>query len=146
MCSSYDSVQAQLTYGQGLFQFCNDNFTYAGFNGGDAAYNNAGDLKPLTYLAPMAGYTHQWSDRFRSTATFGYVNLQNEQSQGPAAYHETYYASGNVVWQLRKRLSVGLECLYGYNQQNSGDHGDVCGCGFKPASLTLCFEEGHFQH
>ena len=125
-----DSVQAQFTYGQGIFHFCNDNFTYTdwngqSFNGGDAAYNYAGELKPLTYLAPMAGYTHRWSDDFRSTATFGYVNLQNEQAQNGAAYHETYYGSMNVVWQLRKRLSIGLECLYGYNKQNSGLYGDV---------------------
>ena len=121
----HDSIQAQLTYGQGIFAFCNDNFTYAGFAGGDAAFNNNGDLRALQYVAPMAGYTHQWSEKFRSTATFGYVNLQNEQTQDPAAYHHTYYTSANLVWQLRKRLSVGFECLYGYNQQNSGDHGDV---------------------
>jgi len=120
-----DSLQAQITYGQGIFHFCNDNFTYTGFNGGDAAYNNAGDLKALTYVAPMVGYTHQWSEKFRSTATFGYVNLQNEGAQDPAAYHETYYGSGNLVWQLRKRLSVGLECLYGYKDEKSGAHGDV---------------------
>jgi hypothetical protein len=121
----HDTVQAQLTYGQGLFAFCNDNFTYAGFNGGDAAYNNAGDLRALTYFAPMLGYTHQWSDKFRSTATSGYVNLQNEQAQDPAAYHETYYESLNLVWQLRKRLSVGAECLYGYSKHDGGEHGDV---------------------
>ncbi len=127
----HDSVQAQFTYGQGIFHFCNDNFTYANynntqfFNGGDAAYNNAGELRALQYVAPMAGYTHQWSEKFRSTATFGYVNLQNEQQQDSIAYHETYYSSANLVWQLRKRLSIGMECLYGYSQQNSGDHGDV---------------------
>ena len=43
----HDSVQAQFTYGQGIFHFCNDNFTYTGFNGGDAAYNNAGELRAL---------------------------------------------------------------------------------------------------
>lgn len=120
-----DSVQGQLTYGQGIFHFCNDNFTYTGFNGGDAAYNNAGELRALTYLAQMVGYTHQWSEKFRSTATFGHVNLQNEQQQTGAAYDETYYGSANLVWQLRKRLSVGFECLYGFNRQNSGNSGDV---------------------
>jgi len=120
-----DSVQAQLTYGEGIFHFCNDNFTYTGFAGGDAAFNNGGDLRALAYFAPMAGYTHQWTDKFRSTATFGYVNLQNEQSQDPAAYHETYYGSANLVWQLRKRLSVGMECLYGYKDEKSGAFGDV---------------------
>ncbi len=121
----HDTIQAQLTYGQGIFAFCNDNFTYGGFNGGDAAYNNAGELRALTYVAPMVGYTHQWSEKFRSTGSFGYVNLQDEQTQTGSAYHETYYGSGNLVWQLRKRLSVGLECLYGYSDQNSGAYGDV---------------------
>ncbi|HTY86105.1 MAG TPA: DcaP family trimeric outer membrane transporter [Candidatus Acidoferrum sp.] len=121
----HDSVQAQFTYGQGIFAFCNDNFTYTGFNGGDAAYNADGSLQSLTYLATMGGYTHQWSEKFRSTATFGFVDLQNEQAQTGAAYHKTYYSSGNLVWQLRKRLSVGLECLYGYKEENDGAHGDV---------------------
>ena len=121
----HDSVQAQITYGQGIFAFCNDNFNYTGFNGGDAAYNNAGELRALQYVAPMVGYTHQWSEKFRSTGTFGYVNLQNEQQQTAQAYHETYYSSMNLVWQLRKRLSVGLECLYGYKDEAGGAYGDV---------------------
>jgi DcaP outer membrane protein len=120
-----DSVQGQITCGQGIFHFANDNFTYAGFNGGDAAFNNAGQLNPLTYVAPMVGYTHKWSDRFRSTGTFGYVNLQNEQAQTAAAYHQTYYVSGNLVWQMRQRLSVGFECLYGSKDDAGGATGDV---------------------
>lgn len=120
-----DSLQAQFTYGDGIFHFSNDNFTYTGFNGGDAAFNNAGQLRALQYVAPMVGYTHQWCKAFRSTATFGYVNLQNEQAQTAAAYHETYYASANVIWQVRKQMSVGLECLYGYKDDKSGAHGDV---------------------
>ena len=64
----------------------------------------------MPYLAPMVGYTHQWSDKFRSTGTFGFVQLQNEQQETPQAYHETYYSSLNLVWQMRKRLSVGFEC------------------------------------
>ena len=124
-----DSVQAQLTGGKGVFAFCNDNFTYTnpdgGFNGGDAAYNNAGQLEAMTYLAPMVGYTHQWCDKFRSTASFGYVNLSNPPDETAAAYHETYYGSLNVVWQIRKRLSIGLEGLYGYKDQKNGLNGDV---------------------
>jgi DcaP outer membrane protein len=119
-----DSVQAQFTYGDGIFHFCNDNFTYAGFNGGDAAYNGT-TLRALTYIAPTLGYTHSWSDKFRSTATCGYVNLQNTVSQSGAAYHETVYGSVNVVWQLRKHLSIGFEGLYGYKKDKSEATGDV---------------------
>ncbi|HTQ51871.1 MAG TPA: DcaP family trimeric outer membrane transporter [Candidatus Acidoferrales bacterium] len=125
----HDSVQAQLTGGKGIFNFCNDNFTYTnpdgGFNGGDASYNSAGQLRAMVYVAPMLGYTHQWSDKWRSTATFGYVNLSNEPDETAAAYHETYYGSLNVVWQIRKRLSIGLEGLYGYKDQKNGLYGDV---------------------
>jgi hypothetical protein len=123
--SENDSIQGQFTYGQGIFSYCNDNFTYPGFDGGDAAFNTAGELKPLRHVAPLVGYTHHWSEAFRSTATFGYVNLQNESAQNPAAYHETYYTSANLVWQMRKHLSVGFEWLYGYKDEKSGAHGDV---------------------
>jgi len=120
-----DSIQAQLTYGEGYFHFANDNFTYTGFNGGDAAYDAAGDLQALPYYSAMLGYTHHWSDKFRSTATLGYLTLDNEASQGPLAYHKTYYSSVNLVYQLNKRLSVGLEGLYGKKEVNNGDTGDV---------------------
>jgi hypothetical protein len=115
-----DSIQAQVTYGEGIFHFANDNF----FNN-DAAYDESGDLTALPYLGLMAGYTHHWSDEFRSTASFGFIDLDNEASQGPDAYHQTYYGSLNLVWQLRKRLSVGIEGLYGKKEVQSGETGDV---------------------
>lgn len=120
-----DSIQAQLTYGEGYFHFVNDNFTYGGFGGGDAAYDSRGNLQALPYWSAMLGYTHHWSDKFRSTASFGYVNLDNETSQGPLAYHDTVYSSVNVVYQLRKRLSIGLEGLYGRKEVKNGDTGDA---------------------
>jgi hypothetical protein len=49
-----------------------------------------------------------------SYATFGYVNLQNTTGQPGDAYHITCYTSGNAVYQLMKRLSIGAEVLYGY--------------------------------
>jgi hypothetical protein len=120
-----DSLQAQATYGRGYFHFANDNFTYPGFEGGDAAYDQGGNLKALPFFSVMGGYTHHWSDAFRSTVSVGYNNLDNEASQGPAAYHETFYSSANIVYQLRKRVSFGLEALYGKKQVKSGDNGDV---------------------
>ena len=120
-----DSLQAQVTYGEGYFHFANDNFTYSGFNGGDAAFDEAGDLQALPFFSAMLGYTHHWSEKFRSTVTGGYIDLDNEFSQGPMAYNKTYYASANIVYQLRKRLSIGLEGLYGKKEVQSGDTGDV---------------------
>jgi len=115
-----DSIQTQLTYGEGIFRYMNDDFI-----NNDAAYDSTGELKAIPCFGATAGYTHQWSDVLRSTATYGYVHLNNETSQGPNAYDTTHYASLNLVWQLRKRLSVGLEGLYGKKETQSGATGDV---------------------
>ena len=115
-----DSVQGQLTYGEGIFRYCNDDF----FNN-DAAFDSNGDLKPIPYFGAMLGYTHHWNEEWRSTATYGYVHLTNLASQGPTAYHLTHYASVNFVWQIRKRLSLGLEALYGSKEENDERRGNA---------------------
>ena len=125
LCSSInvfdgDSFQEEVTYGQGIFRYFNDDFV-----NNDAAYDNSGNLKALPVFGAMGAYTHKWCDDFRSTASFGYVNIDNEASQGPDAYNQTYYSSMNVIWQLRKHLSVGVEGLYGRKEVQSGEWGDV---------------------
>ncbi|HUK82528.1 MAG TPA: DcaP family trimeric outer membrane transporter [Verrucomicrobiae bacterium] len=115
-----DSVQEQVTYGEGVFKYCNDDFV-----NNDAAFAHDGDLEPIPFFGSMVGYTHQWSDAFRSTASFGYVHLNNFGSQGPTAYYQTYYSSANLIWQMRKRLTLGLEGLWGYKEEQSGQVGDV---------------------
>jgi len=115
-----DSMQAQLTYGEGIFRYCNDDFV-----NNDAAFDSKGDLDPIPYFGAMVGYTHHWSEEWRSTGSYGYVHLRNLASQGPTAYHITHYASANLVWQIRKRLSLGLEALYGSKEDNAERRGDA---------------------
>src|SRR3954454_24590305 len=100
--SENDSVQGQIPYGEGLFRYFNDDFV-----NNDAAFDAHGDLSPIPAFGALIGYTHKWSDKWRSTASYGYVHLDNEFSQGPHAYHQTHYGSLNLVWQIRKRLSIG---------------------------------------
>ena len=115
-----DSVQMQVTYGEGIFRYCNDDFV-----NNDAAFDSGGDLDPIPYFGFMAGYTHHWSEEWRSTVTYGYVHLRNLASQAPDAYHVTHYASVNLVWQIRKKLSLGLEVLYGSKEENDGSRGNA---------------------
>ena len=103
---------------EGKQPFDNDDF----FNN-DAAYNQSGDLKALPYMAVMVGYTHGWTGKLRSTASYGLVNIDNEASQGPNAYHQTHYASLNLMWQPFKLLTLGLEGLYGHKEVQSGAAG-----------------------
>ena len=115
-----DSIQTQLTYGHGLFRYFNDDFV-----NNDAAFDRSGDLTAIPAFGGMIGFTHKWNDTFRSTASYGYVQLDNQFSQGPSAYHMTHYASLNLVWQIRKRLSIGFEGLYGHKEEKSGAEGDA---------------------
>jgi len=55
-------MQAQLTYGQGLFRYFNDDF-----QNNDAAFNSSGNLTAIPAFGAMIGYTHKWTDKFRST-------------------------------------------------------------------------------
>lgn len=116
-----DKILAQLTYGHGIGRYGND----TGFFATDAAVNPQADLVALPYFGAFIGYTHHWSETFRSTATYGFVDMDNQPSQGPDAYRQTDYVSGNVIWQMRQRLSVGLEGLYGHNELSSGNTGAV---------------------
>jgi hypothetical protein len=104
-------------YGEGVGGMGND----AGFVSSDAAFSSSGNLVALPYWSGMAGYTHRWSERFRSTFTYGYVNLDNTSGQVSTFYHTTQYASANLIWQLRKRLSIGLEGLYGFKEAHNGE-------------------------
>jgi hypothetical protein len=115
-----DSVQTQLTYGEGLFRYFNDDFV-----NNDAAFDSSGKLTAIPAFGAMIGYTHKWTDYLRSTASYGYVHLDNQFSQGPDAYHQTHYGSLNLIWQARKRLSIGLEGLYGHKEEKSGADGDA---------------------
>ncbi len=117
-----DALQLLGVYGEGVGGMGND----TSFLNSDAAFENNGDLKALPYWSASAGFTHRWNDQFRSTITYGYVNLDNASGQVPTFYHTSHYASANLIWQLRKRLSVGFEGLYGLktaqNGVDSNDH------------------------
>jgi hypothetical protein len=51
--------------------------------------------------------------------------LDNEFSEGPLAYHHTLYTSANIVYQIRKRLGIGLEGLYGKKDVKGDTDGNV---------------------
>jgi hypothetical protein len=115
-----DSFQGQLTYGNGLFRYSNDDF-----QNNDAGFDKHGNLQAIPYFGAMTGYTHQWSERFRSTVSGGYVHIDNTASQAGDAYHQTVYTSANLIFQYHKRLSFGVETLYGHHETRDGSDGDV---------------------
>lgn len=112
-----DLLQFLAVYGAGIGGLGND----AGFHATDAAFDGDGDLAALEYLSVLGAYTHRWTSRWRSTATFGFVKVNNRGLQAPTAYHLSHYGSLNLMYQLFKRLVVGVEELYGFREVRNGD-------------------------
>ena len=113
-----DNVIAQLTYGTGIGHYGNDSSSFET----DAAFDSSGNLVALPYLGVMAGYTHRWTDRLRSSLTYGFDTVDNPAGLAATAYKQTHYGALNLIWQPfeGKHLSVGLETLYGHNEVNDG--------------------------
>lgn len=119
--SDSDTIQFWTVYGAGVGGMGND----SSFFNSDAALRANGDLVALDYFSGLLAYSHNWTPRWRSTATYGYVKLQNTELQLDTAYDQTHYASLNLVYKLFKRMSIGVEGLYGNNQVRSGADADV---------------------
>ena len=103
-------------YGEGVGGMGND----TSFVNSDAAFNSHGDLIALPYASGMIALTHRWTPRWRSTGTFGYVSLDNTSQQAGSAYHTSRYGSLNLMYQLFKRVSLGVEGLYGFREVKNG--------------------------
>jgi hypothetical protein len=117
-----DLVQFLGVYGRGVGGLGND----SGFDNTDAAFAGNGELVALEYASALGAYTHKWAPNWRSTATFGWVKVGNTSLQAPQAYHLTYYSSVNLMYQVFKRVMVGVEGLYGFREARNGvNSGDV---------------------
>ena len=71
----------------------------------------------------FGGLQHFWSDKFRSNLTFGYLSADNPTSAPSDALDSTTFASANFVWVPFKRLTLGVEYLYGRREDFDGASG-----------------------
>jgi len=115
-----DDLSAQLAYGEGVARYVND------FNGNnlDAAWVN-GDLKAIPIFAPMVGYTHRWSEHFRSTISASWVLADLPPGVAALTPETTSSIGTNLVWQPTTPFRMGLEYLYGTKETRDGTDGDA---------------------
>ena len=118
---SRDTAQFWLVYGEGVGGMGND----TSFVDSDAAFNASGELRALEYWSTMIAWSHQWTPRWRTTVTHGFVSLDNTAAQAGDAYSESHYASANVMYRLFKRMRIGIEGLYGWKEVKDGRSADV---------------------
>jgi hypothetical protein len=112
-----DAVSAQGTVGNGV----------ARFRGGTvAAFDDSSTLSPINAIGVVASYDHDWSDRFTSTASYGWatVDLDGQRTGDPT--RSATYASVNLLWWfLPERAWFGGEYLFGSREVQSGADGQA---------------------
>jgi hypothetical protein len=119
-----DFLSLQVAGGQGAAAYFND----TGGLGLDAALNSTGQLTALSIFGTFVGLTHNWSARWNSTASYGYLVMDTipyAASIGSAGFRRSQYASLNLVYQPWRHLLVGVEGLWGYNQTVTGVSGQA---------------------
>jgi len=115
-----DKLTGQVSYGHGIARYVND----LGGQDLDAALDH-GSFKAIPAFATMAGYTHQWSDHWRSTVSGGYVRVNAPESLGPFTVDNTFYGSVNLVGHPTTSFRMGLEYLYGRKETENGAERDA---------------------
>lgn len=114
-----DVLMADFIYGDGIGLFIHD------LPSGSAGFADAtGRLKTITAWTGMLSYRHQWSARWRSIATYGYVEMKSPAEFGGFGYDRADYVQANLIWAPVADISLGLEYLYGFRAVRNGNTGD----------------------
>jgi hypothetical protein len=118
-----DTINYQVAYGNGIARYTGD----AAFLGLDAQPRSATDLtlKALPVFAPWVSYQHHWTRSVRSSATFGWLQVQSTVFTPGNTYHKSSYSSANIIWNPYGSLSFGTEFMYGWVQQKDGEHANA---------------------
>jgi hypothetical protein len=108
---SQDNFVYQAAYGAGMERYVNDT---SGL-GLDAQPANAATphLRAVPETAIYGAYQHYWTKKVRSSAVYGFVQLQNTDLESGKDFHQSDYAAANIIWNPIGSLNVGTEFLYG---------------------------------
>ena len=78
--------------------------------------NDSTSLKVIPALGIWFAYDHRWAKAWQSTATVGYVELDNafDKTPNPAGtFHKSLYVSANLIWSPLPAFDLGIEYMYG---------------------------------
>ncbi len=104
-----DSILFQGAHGHGIGRYIQDLIGL----GADASLNASNKLVATPALGTFIAYQHYWTPAWRSTATYGYAEVQNQAGQAATFYHKTNYSSFNAIWNPFGSLNIGAEYIYG---------------------------------
>lgn len=91
----------------------------------DAALDTDGRLKALPLRGGFFGYTHYWSDLWRSNLIYGQLQIDSADALASDAFRRSRYAALNLLWSPAPSWTMGMELLYGQQQLQNGRDADT---------------------
>jgi len=113
-----DDIRWMLHHGDGLGRHVGLNFANA------AVLTDTGNLEALTSTGGFLAYRHWWSERLRSTAAFGYMDVDNPvEYTGTGVNSSNWSGQVNLFYSPVNALSFGIEYLTAEREIEAGDSG-----------------------
>ncbi len=130
---SKNTFKYQLATGEGIGRYINDTCCsyYAdgqadgvATGGSDAGISSSGNLKAIPITAGYAYLDHQWNEQYTSSVGFGYVDIDNIDTQRSRALHSSLYSNVNIIWNPTPMSRVGVELQYGKVESFANEQAD----------------------
>jgi len=131
-----DRIKFSIAYGEGISHYITD--LNAATDTGDAVVNTTGALEALPAFGAYVGYTHNWTNCLRSTATVSHVTLDSTAPLAAAVspYRHGDFVAVNLVHRMafftptedkphERNLFTGIEYLFGRKETLDGEDGDA---------------------
>ena len=117
-----DNIILQGTFGEGIGRYIND--LNAG-SGTDVGFSNPVRLQAIPTYGGFAAYQHFWDERWRSTATYGYLHANLPSGAIGSDFKQTQYTEGNLMYRPGAGFTIGAALLWGQHVVADGSRADV---------------------
>lgn len=118
-----DNVVFQTVYGEGIARYFNDT---KGLNL-DAGYESSGAVNAQPLYGGYAAIQHFWNEHWRSTVTYGYLQVSTTERSPADTYKRTQYLDCNLMYTPSDGITIGGGFLWGQRVNKN----DVLGEGFR---------------
>jgi len=94
-------------------------------SGANANLTPDGRLVTRKGYSVALGFGHAWSDTLASNLAFAWTDLEDIGARAPDAIQSGGVGHINLIWTPRKKLSTGIELMWGTRENADGDDGSA---------------------
>lgn len=118
--SGRDNFVFQAVYGEGISRY----FTDTKNLDLDAGYDSSGQLKAQPVYGGYAALQHFWNDKWRSTVTYGYLQVSTSEMSSASIYKRTQYVDCNLMYSPAEGIAIGGGLVWGQRVNKDDEMGD----------------------